>query len=781
MRLLKIISISTAALLVGLVLSAVAFIARPQWFLTVRTVTWVAQNFGTAYHPSWKALDFNISSLSLPEKQIHLRVRDLCFKNTDAGVEGCLKDLEILLNVRLYFFGFKLTRIAKVIVSGDHLVIDQTVHNRNAPREKIKGLPTSLPNLMPAALHGLTIESLKVDLPDSEIILSSASVRGELHLSVDRSNPLPMTLRAELVQSSGTVIRHYHAEASVDSDLLKGQQFTYLDVLGSLKAEGVNVQFKSRMEQGKPGVMALSLNASARLPGWRLEADLTGSRKGQDFGFRGSAGVWNPSGPVKSIRLNPCTLGVRLRSDSLAWDTLKLDGQFELEPKTFVAKKVRFSMAKKIEGRLALRAVSTPEILAKDHFDADVSVTVKPLKDWYELYGDLQAHISGRASQMRKFKIINNVSLGLKVLKFEHLVKFLARTPYSVPAPFHVLHGPLSVSLKTSGDPREDLQDFDYTILSDLAAGHQALKFEVKGKLSATRLWTPGRAFKIETDVILQSIALQLPRFDLKGMAAFIPDKRIKTGAEWDKEEVKRKHPVKSSAPVTLMNMRVKTAKPVIFYSNLATDPIPIGLDITMKIPYNGMGGVVDVRPFRVTIFRRVASIDHIKFSGHVGSPVMDLDGLIIYRAAEAKIFIRLAGTAQKPQVQLESDPPMKPGDIMGMLLFGKSPSELDSEQQSSAANVQTAIANNAFGLTSLYLLASTPIDYVGYDPTSRTYTVKLRIPGGATLLMGSDGQSSGLQLRKRIVSNLSIKTELSNTQSQGNIVTTLLEWYGRH
>jgi hypothetical protein len=188
----------------------------------------------------------------------------------------------------------------------------------------------------------------------------------------------------------------------------------------------------------------------------------------------------------------------------------------------------------------------------------------------------------------------------------------------------------------------------------------------------------------------------------------------------------------------------------------------------------------VDIRRFRATIFRRLASIEHIRFTGRPGSPALDLDGLVLYQAAEAKISIRLLGTTQKPQVEFESDPPMNQADIMAMLLFGKSPDQLDSDQQSSAANAQTAVSNSAFGLASLYLLASTPVEYVGYDPVSRTYMVKFRLPGGATLQVGSDGQSKGVQLRKRISSHLAIQTEFTSTQTQGNIVTTLLEWYGR-
>jgi hypothetical protein len=267
-------------------------------------------------------------------------------------------------------------------------------------------------------------------------------------------------------------------------------------------------------------------------------------------------------------------------------------------------------------------------------------------------------------------------------------------------------------------------------------------------------------------------------------MAVVAPDSRIKTGREAAKAKLKREaerlRPGAKTASPVLAEVRIKTDKPVILYSNLALDPVPVGLDLVVRAPSGGVSGTVDVKRFRANIFRRLASIERIRFTGRQGSPVMDMDGLVVYQAAEAKISIRLLGTTQKPQVEFESNPPMTQADIMAMLLFGKSPGQLDSDQQSSAANAQTAVANSAFGLASLYLLASTPVEYVGYDPVSRTYMVKFRLPGGATLQVGSDGQSKGVQLRKRISSHLAIQTEFTNTQTHGNMVTTLLEWYGR-
>ncbi len=772
------------AVLALLTLLSVLLIAEPQWFLTTRTFTRAAQALGGAYHPRWRTLAFDIRSLSFPEKQVRIQAQDFCFENAAAGVEGCLKSFNVRFNVRFYFFGAKLTKLYSLDVTGDHLNLDRTINKLTAPPKKSGGLPTSLPTIIPEALRGLRLETLQVDLPGNKIVQNSGTLKGWLRMSLSAAMPRPLSLKFELEQSSGTIIRRYIGEASLTSDILKGMPMTYLDASGSLKAEGVNARFKARVEQNGPGVLAYSLSASAKVPVRRVEIDLRGSQKGRDLSLIGSVGVWEATGPVKSVRFKDCALAVRLKADSAEWDAIKFAGSFEVEPEAFGVGRMNRSFAGTPGGRLAFSARSTPQLLAGDHFDAEVSAVVKPVKDWYEFYGGVEAKVSGRASRVQELKISHKLDFGLKVEKFEDLVQFLAHTPYSVPAPINILHGSLGVTIKSGGDSRSVVQELYYTVLSGLAADRQALKFEASGKVTSSGLWAPGRSFKDDTDLVLKDIALQLPRVDIRGMAAVTPDSRIKTGQEADKvkldRENERLYPGKSSVPAMLAEVRVKTAKPVILYSNLAMDPVPIGLDFTFRAPAGGIEGVVDVRRFRANIFRRVASIEYIRFSGRAGSPVMDMDGLIVYQAAEAKISIRLLGTTQKPQVEFESDPPMNQADIMAMLLFGKSPDQLDSDQQSSAANAQTAVANSAFGLASLYLLASTPVEYVGYDPVTRAYTVKFRLPGGATLQLGSDGQSNGVQLRKRISSHLAIQTEFTSTQTQGDIVTTLLEWYGR-
>ena len=124
----------------------------------------------------------------------------------------------------------------------------------------------------------------------------------------------------------------------------------------------------------------------------------------------------------------------------------------------------------------------------------------------------------------------------------------------------------------------------------------------------------------------------------------------------------------------------------------------------------------------------------------------------------------------------------MKREDILALLIFGKSPDELDPEQTASVGNTETALENRAFGLASLYLFGATPVEHVGYDSATRTASVKLRLPGGANLTLGSDfDQSRQLSVRKSLSAHWALQTEVTDQGQQGRAATTFLEWFNRY
>jgi len=296
------------------------------------------------------------------------------------------------------------------------------------------------------------------------------------------------------------------------------------------------------------------------------------------------------------------------------------------------------------------------------------------------------------------------------------------------------------------------------------------------GTLTVNRPLSSTRSIENEATFLLDEIALQLPRLEPARLPAVRLDSRILTSETG-------RPPSGSKAPRLAIRsaLRVRTGKEALLYSNLAKTPIPLSLNVKFTQPQGALAGTIQASSFHAEVFRRNAIVDHMRLLRRPDSRSGEIDGLILYDAHEAQVRIRLLGTTEKPHVVLESDPPMNESEILGLLLYGKSPNELDPDQQSTVANTQTAIADRAFGLASLYLFASTPIEYVGFDPASRTYTMKFRIPGGASLELGSSLEASRtVQVRKRIASHFAIQAQGRNTP-EGNSVGTFLEWFNRY
>lgn len=71
------------------------------------------------------------------------------------------------------------------------------------------------------------------------------------------------------------------------------------------------------------------------------------------------------------------------------------------------------------------------------------------------------------------------------------------------------------------------------------------------------------------------------------------------------------------------------------------------------------------------------------------------------------------------------------------MLLFGRKLDALDAGQAASVGSTGAAVADGAVTLASMYLLASTPVESVGYNPVTRVSTAKIRLADGTSLNVG--------------------------------------------
>jgi hypothetical protein len=118
---------------------------------------------------------------------------------------------------------------------------------------------------------------------------------------------------------------------------------------------------------------------------------------------------------------------------------------------------------------------------------------------------------------------------------------------------------------------------------------------------------------------------------------------------------------------------------------------------------------------------------------------------------------------------------------IVSVLLFNKSISELTDEEAASAGSLSQATADGALGLFSLLFLSSTPVESISYDPVSQTYAARVRLGDKTTLSIGSNfDQERQVALRRRLGGRWAIRTELHDEVGKPDVLLTLLEWFKR-
>lgn len=431
---------------------------------------------------------------------------------------------------------------------------------------------------------------------------------------------------------------------------------------------------------------------------------------------------------------------------------------------------------------------STVPVVARVNGKADVSASVSgggafaarakldlgPVRDWYEASGKLTLSAEGRLAKLRETRIEHDFDVRLAVPRFQDVVGLLSGTSWAVPAPLHVLHGRVEAEASGSGDPRSGEQRFRLKARSRLEEGRQRLFASGEADIAMREPLLDSRTATVGASVVLEDVALTLPRLEVGAPPDVTLDERITAApARPSRPAARRQTWLSYEAKVT-------TAKPALLFTNLAKEPVPVRLDLAVSSEPPPLSGRIRLESFKIELFGREATIEHFNLTPLSGG-LVELDGLLRVRSAEAVVRILVLGTSERPRVELTSDPPLSRDQIIALLLFNKAPDELDAGQSESVGATEGALASNAFGIASLYLFASTPIEYVGYDPTSKTASLRLRVPGGATVELGaSQDETKHVRLRKRLAAHWALQTEVRTREREGNIVTTFLEWYNR-
>lgn len=136
------------------------------------------------------------------------------------------------------------------------------------------------------------------------------------------------------------------------------------------------------------------------------------------------------------------------------------------------------------------------------------------------------------------------------------------------------------------------------------------------------------------------------------------------------------------------------------------------------------------------------------------------LDAEFNYNISGYKIILKVIGTVESPKLILKSYPSLPREDIISLLIFKRKSTTITANQKQSVGGTEAAIADQALSLFSILAFASTPIDYVSYNPEQKTYSASISLPGNTSFQIGTNWESiNNLTLRKQLSDTWAIET----------------------
>ncbi len=711
----------------------VAVLQKPTIVLNEKNARWAARLLEpSGLKIDWDRLNITFDSRGWLEKRFDFDFSGLCVSKTQEGASatffsGCFPKAKFGAVVSFKGFKFRLPEVGPVQIEGRQAQLNLGPEAKGTdPASPEKEVSESNGDLIPGFLKDAKL--LRVD-----VTLES----WELKQGPDKAG-----------RKAGWTGQVALRGASDPKD----QERVHLGLQAEARSYGVDPASKLQP------ALRVGLDLNAGFEGIRAKIDANARDMLQSI----------PEGQVKG-----CVVDLERRKVSAGHLALNcpMSVRLPLPPKKYERFKLPVFAGAKITADLNSSSYP-PAVTSK--LDGKVRVELDPiLHPVFDGRGDIRAEISGVPARFPKnWKIDTDFDLKLSMPEFQKAVTELEKTPWTVPAPFAVMKG--SIELAAKGKLNLEKGEVPLTFRTRLSSRSQVFNLDGQGALHLSKVM-PSPVGKVDFDLVLSDVLLALPHLKLENPPRFVPDGRIRPLAKGPREKQ-----LAGAAPAIAYAVKIHTPgdKPLRLLSNLADSAVPIALDLHLGSD-SPLGGSVGVVPFEIEAFRRKAKIDHFDIQLLAPPEESEIDGAINVAYADYTVTINMINTIGKPVVRLTSDPPLPEDQLWATLLFGAPLDALDPDQAQSVGNTQAAVTDGAIGLASLYALASTPVERVGYDSTTGMFTAKVKLGTGTSLNVGSTGTGLGeLGVRRRLSKHWAVNTDLLNpTDTSERTASAFLEW----
>lgn len=730
----------------------------------------------------WKAVRVGAESHGVLDKTISIAFDDLCVHRSPELEQACFAMAELSARGRFEGIRPRIAALGPVALSGGQVVV-------RPPTEKNDDGPAvlAIPRIeMPEWFTEIRLFPIDLAIDAFEVGDADASVRGELTLTAtpDENGAL------QFVAASGTVAEGKGGRrASFTTELTSASRFTKGDWGMTAKVDAelgpagkASLAGDLSSEDGRTITPALTFSYAGG--GIRGDLSLSGAIREDELEAVVQGTLDRLSEVVPKVAFSNCRLTLK-RTDveknrgALAvacpvTATLKsfaLPG--EIDPIYRPPKSLRVNLTAKAD------TCFLPDLGRK--ISGTLSAQVEPVKSQLvRMRGGVEVAFSGVPSApLARWKAESTADVDFIIEDFSKLVDVFAATRWPVPAPFNVLTGSIEFSLEGRVSSVTRQAHIPATLTARLTSKEQRIFAESRGELTMGLGAGGARDATLDLDVALTDVQLQLPDLALASIPRFVPDKRIRlTPAAGAATTAKKSSPAPSLA--YRIHIATPAGQPVRILSNITPTFIPVALDLDLDDA--AAAGTVSITDFPVELFRRKGKVERFVLTLRQPSESSEISAAFSIPYTDYTIRILLAGTVEDPVMTLESTPPLSQGDIISTLLYGEPMDALDVDSASSVGSMSAAIADRGLALTSMFVLASTPIQSVGYNPATKTFSARIKLGKKTSLVVGSQSGSQQVGIRQRLGKGWSINTSYERTTSSSSgAATAYIEWTKRY
>ncbi len=799
-----------ASSILGPVIAVLFFFLKPSILINPTLLGSVLRKLEPELKTEWKDFKVEARSLGWLRHRYLLHWVQPRFEASDGSVKGGADDLVVGLELE---WSPRKAWVPHVNVIGPLRLVggELTIHppevtqaaGRVAPEPETGSFEKFLPAWLAGAVRGSRWREVDLDLSRGEILIDGRPWTGEGHFR--QTEPDATSFR---LQASG---KSPNSEARLGAELTSANDWRGpWSVLMQAKAHlghdgdpGVTVTAQLRAIQESHTEVQWNLDASAES---RQFLAIMRGASGKITGSGGMIGLARPQAATIAFDGSFRDFGakdrrayrVAAKGCEISWHRLSNHGrQSELStdcglvaslalpaPAEFPSLKPPLSFDTRLNAKLQTTGVPSPS----GHWTGEAKLIVEAFRWSVAETGPIvvTAKASGIPAQFPKGSELEaHLETSVAVHDFRDLVKILDPSSLAIPAPANALSGSIRLDARGNGDLNLFKIPFVVkTQLHSMAGGPQRLNTRSRGEfqlkqegVGSKAEWIP----RVSASVELSDVVIALPRLSLERPPALFPDSRIATHHQ--QVEAAENRPFDYE-----IEFKTPPGHPVRVISNLAKAEVPVSLAVKLaegKAPT----GTVKIEKFPLQLFNREATIESFRVVlepqiRDYGESVGTVDGVLQVNYIDYLVKVMVTGPMERPEIHLTSDPPLAEDQLFAVLVFGRPLEELDSDQGASVGNVRAAVADGAIGFASLYLLAATPVESVGYDPTLGVFSAKVRLGEGTSLNVG--GSESGLQrvgIRRRLTRHWTVSTDVlsSTTGANDRSVSAFLEWVNRY